>query len=113
MVQMLAGLITYILLAIYCHDEHQEPVSVLRLRGICFKIRNEEVSLILSMPRTSGSINHSAQESLMQTPNRTLLMSPWPYRLGICHLAIDSVHKRNERGRHRLRAGIPGPGTDR
>ena len=25
---MLAGLITYILLAIYCHDEHQEHVSV-------------------------------------------------------------------------------------
>jgi hypothetical protein len=41
MVQMLAGLITYILLAIYCHDEYQEPVSVLRLREICFKIRNE------------------------------------------------------------------------
>jgi len=41
MVQMLAGLITYILLAIYCHDEHQEPVSVKRLREICIKIRNE------------------------------------------------------------------------
>lgn len=41
MVQMLAGLITYILLAIYCHDEHQELVSVKRLREICIKIRNE------------------------------------------------------------------------
>ena len=41
MVQMLAGLITYILLAIYCHDEYQEPVSVKRLREICIKIRNE------------------------------------------------------------------------
>ena len=41
MVQMLAGLITYILLAIYCHDEHQEHVSVKRLREICIKIRNE------------------------------------------------------------------------
>jgi hypothetical protein len=42
MVQMLAGLITYILLAIYCHDEHQEHVSVKRLREICIKIRNEK-----------------------------------------------------------------------
>ena len=41
MVQMLAGLITYILLAIYCHDEYREHVSVVRLREICIKIRNE------------------------------------------------------------------------
>jgi hypothetical protein len=41
MVQMLAGLITYILLAIYCHDEYQEHVSIKRLREICIKIRNE------------------------------------------------------------------------
>jgi len=45
MVQMLAGLITYILLAIYCHDVHQEHVSVKRLGEICIKIRNE-MSLI-------------------------------------------------------------------
>lgn len=45
MVQMLAGLITYILLSIYCHDVHQEHVSVKRLREICIKIRNE-MSLI-------------------------------------------------------------------
>ena len=42
MVQMLAGLITYILLVIYCHDEYQEHVSVKRLREICIKIRNEK-----------------------------------------------------------------------
>jgi len=41
MVQMLAGLITYILLAIYCHDEYQERVSVSKLREICINIRNE------------------------------------------------------------------------
>ena len=37
MVQMLAGLITYILLAIYCHDEYQEHVSVVRLREILYQ----------------------------------------------------------------------------
>jgi hypothetical protein len=41
MVQMLAGLITYILLAIYCHDHHNENVSVKRLREISINIRNE------------------------------------------------------------------------
>jgi len=41
MVQMLAGLITYILLAIYCHDQHHEKVSVKRLREISINIRNE------------------------------------------------------------------------
>ena len=41
MVQMLAGLITYILLVIYCHDQHQEKVSVKRLREISINIRNE------------------------------------------------------------------------
>jgi Transposase DDE domain len=41
MVQMLAGLITYILLAIYCHDQYQEKVSVKRLREISINIRNE------------------------------------------------------------------------
>jgi len=41
MVQILAGLITYILLAIYCHDQHHEKVSVRRLRKISINIRNE------------------------------------------------------------------------
>lgn len=36
MIQMLASLITScILLAIYCHNEHEEHVSVKRLREIC------------------------------------------------------------------------------
>ena len=38
---MLAGLITYILLAIYCHNQHHEKVSVKCLREISINIRNE------------------------------------------------------------------------
>ena len=41
MIQMLAGLITYILLAIYCHDEHGEPVSIHRVRQLRNQILNE------------------------------------------------------------------------
>ena len=41
MIQMLAGLITYLLLAIYCHEKHGEPVSIKRVRQLRNKILNE------------------------------------------------------------------------
>lgn len=41
MVQILAGLITYVLLAIYCHEEYGEKVSIKRVRELRHKIRNE------------------------------------------------------------------------
>jgi len=41
MIQMLAGLITYLLLAIYCHEQHGEPVSIKRVRQLRNKILNE------------------------------------------------------------------------
>jgi len=71
MVQILAGLITYLLLAIYCHKNHGEPVSIKRVRQLRIQIQNEL--------RDSGSttdsffsknknvINH------MQEANRTSL----------------------------------------
>ena len=41
MIQILAGLITYLLLAIYCHEEHGERVSIRRVRQLRTKIINE------------------------------------------------------------------------
>lgn len=41
LVQILSGLITYLLLAIYCHEKHGEPVSILRVRQLRNQIRNE------------------------------------------------------------------------
>ena len=41
MVQILSGLITYLLLAIYCHEQHREPVSIGRVRQLRNQIRNE------------------------------------------------------------------------
>jgi hypothetical protein len=41
MVQILAGLITYLLLAIHCHENHGEPVSINRVRELRIKIKNE------------------------------------------------------------------------
>ena len=41
MVQILAGLITYLLLAIYCHEQHDEKVSIKRVRQLRIQIQNE------------------------------------------------------------------------
>ena len=41
MVQILSGLITYLLLAIYCHNEFDEKVSIKRVRGLQIRIANE------------------------------------------------------------------------
>ena len=41
MVQVLSGLITYLLLAIYCREQHDEKVSIKRVRELRIKIQNE------------------------------------------------------------------------
>jgi hypothetical protein len=41
MVQILAGLITYLLLAIYCHRQFNERVSIKRARQLRIKIQNK------------------------------------------------------------------------
>ena len=41
MVQILSGLITYLLLAIYCHSNFQEKVSIRRVRQLRTQIENE------------------------------------------------------------------------
>jgi hypothetical protein len=46
MVQILAGLITYLLLAIHCHKNYQEKVSIRRVRQLRTAIENE----LRSMP---------------------------------------------------------------
>lgn len=49
MVQILAGLITFLLLAIYCHKKHGEQVNIKRVRQLRIKIHNEI--------RKSGNLN--------------------------------------------------------
>jgi len=43
--QILSGLITYLLLAIYCHEQYQEKVSMKRVRELRIKIQNETRNL--------------------------------------------------------------------
>jgi DDE family transposase len=60
-VQMIAGLITYLLLAIYCHEEYKEKVSIKRVRELRINIQNEARYLFALSPdlRQDDSIkNH-------------------------------------------------------
>ena len=60
MIQMLAGLITYILLAIYCHEQHGEPVSIKRVRQLRNQILNESRVAQLS---SQAAQNHGKEPS--------------------------------------------------
>jgi len=63
MMQILAGLITYLLLAIYCHEEHGERVSIKRVRELRNNIRNEaaeDAATIGSGPPDIVDLNFSA-----------------------------------------------------
>jgi hypothetical protein len=63
MVQLLAGLITYLLLAIYCHDKFKEPVSLKRVRQLRNAIRTEsrhpDFDTFEWLSGSSGSKKHS------------------------------------------------------
>lgn len=43
MVQILGGLITYLLLAIYCREQHNEPVTINRVRELRNQIANDAI----------------------------------------------------------------------
>jgi hypothetical protein len=57
MVQILGGLITYLLLAIYCRQEHNEPVSINRVRELRNKIANEAAELQNRSNQRTGKAN--------------------------------------------------------
>lgn len=62
MVQMLGGLITYLLLAIYCHEKHNEKVSIKRVRELRIKIRNEAATPHFLPPDPDAiDLSHSTQ----------------------------------------------------
>ena len=52
MVQIVSGLITYLLLAIYCHNEHGEKVNIRRVRELRANILNEALA---GTPRQRGA----------------------------------------------------------
>jgi len=64
MVQILAGLITYLLLAIYCHRKFNERVSIKRVRQLRITIQNELRTGIFGKPPDSN-----LKEQELQTVN--------------------------------------------
>ena len=52
MVQILGGLITYILLAIYCYEQYGEKVSIRRVRQLRIKIHNETIAMESMVPKS-------------------------------------------------------------
>lgn len=67
MVQILSGLITYLLLAIYCHDEHGERVSIKRVRELRIKIQNETRELD-NIPIDPGELDSQISAHLNASP---------------------------------------------
>ena len=62
MVQILAGLITYLLLAIHCHENHGEPVSIKRVRELRIKIQNE---LRIAEASTDHQISKEQEQQIL------------------------------------------------
>jgi hypothetical protein len=59
MVQILGGLITYLLIAMYCHNNFNEKVSIKRVRELRIKIKNEASSFDFLTSRTDrNESNH-------------------------------------------------------
>ena len=63
MVQILAGLITYLLLAIHCHENHGEPVSIKRVRELRIKIQNE---LRMNEAATDPKISKEQKQQILR-----------------------------------------------
>jgi len=64
MVQMLGGLITYLLLAIYCHETHGEKVSIKRVRELRIKIKNEAAMMDENDHWDSEDIGYNERDGL-------------------------------------------------
>lgn len=69
MVQILAGLITYVLLAIYCHEEYGEKVNIKRVRELRHRIRNE--AAILDSDASASVEGSFSDEQRIATPPAT------------------------------------------
>ena len=61
-VQILGGLITYLLLAMYCHNNYNEKVSIDRVRELRIKIKNEASSFDLLSYKTDWNQGNAKKQ---------------------------------------------------
>ena len=64
MVQILSGLITYLLLAIYCQEQHGESVNIRRVRQLRNEIRNEAKMLKINHHAGTGRQNKKLRRKM-------------------------------------------------
>jgi hypothetical protein len=62
MVQILGGLITYLLLAIFCHEQYGEKVSIKRVRQLRIKIQTEARSMDKYALQTNDVKEHTKNQ---------------------------------------------------
>ena len=67
MVQILSGLITYLLLAIYCHKHFQEKVSIHRVRQLRTQIKNE----LCCWPPGAGYQKYEKEQKIQKVNAKT------------------------------------------
>ncbi len=67
MIQLLAGLITYLLLAIYCHENYNEKVSIQRVRELRIMLQNEVRDSEKVPPDGPYCTQHYSAESYAKT----------------------------------------------
>jgi hypothetical protein len=67
MVQILSGLITYLLLAIFCHEQYREKVSIKRVRQLRIQIQNEARCIDNLDPKILGVKEHMNSQSNAKT----------------------------------------------
>ena len=63
MVQVLGGLITYLLLAIYCHKHFQERVSLNRVRELRINIQNESRTVNIHPPESQQQRDYASAKT--------------------------------------------------
>jgi hypothetical protein len=68
MVQLLGGMITYLLLAIYCRQQHGEPVNIKRVRELRHQIANEAAEI--QSQETSARAKPSKSKPLKRKKRR-------------------------------------------
>jgi hypothetical protein len=73
LVQILSGLITYLLLAIYCHENHGEPVTIRRVRQLRHQIQNEARQLLNANPPGSRRQGKSQRGQRQRVKRRKIL----------------------------------------
>lgn len=63
MIQILANLTSYLLLAIYCHEEYQEKIPIKKIRQLRVQTQNEQRNLASSTNFNAESLQNIKEQN--------------------------------------------------